>query len=349
MELFNHVPVTNSSTETRVNPASIQSVVHASSSSLSFLFDEILISLEANAIGLFRSNPARREVNVDLARGDWCSLTGMQFSVSREQMDLLFITGSKQLGIPIPSNTRFLLSNASASSHYLVHTPIFLPGLPPLALWLGMARYREHINTSLLEKLNDLILNALDPENQAFKDGDNLPSLVKHLSRWDPHLYHHSMRMLPWMINTAQALGLDDYDIQLACWATVLHDIGKVSLPKEIINKTGPLDENEWAVVKLHPGVGARMIPQVNTLISVREIVRTHHEHYDGKGYPLGLAGEAIPQAARILAVIDAYGAMTEKRPYRKALSHEEAVSRLWDNSGSQFDPLVCQAFISTL
>jgi putative nucleotidyltransferase with HDIG domain/diguanylate cyclase (GGDEF)-like protein len=130
--------------------------------------------------------------------------------------------------------------------------------------------------------------------------------------------------------------------------AGLLHDIGKVAVPEEVLHKPGPLDERERELVRGHAEIGARLIDRAE-LTDVREWVLAHHERPDGEGYPRGLSADATPLEARILAVADAYEAMTSTRPYRPALSHESAQSELGECSGTQFDKRVVQAFLRIL
>jgi HD-GYP domain-containing protein (c-di-GMP phosphodiesterase class II) len=124
-----------------------------------------------------------------------------------------------------------------------------------------------------------------------------------------------------------------------------LHDIGKVGIPESILCKAGPLTELEWIVMRSHPNQGARIVEPIPFMGEAVEIVRTHHERFDGGGYPRGLRGEQIPLAARIFAIADSFDAMTSDRPYRSALSTEDAVAEIRAGSGTQFDPLCVEAF----
>jgi cyclic di-GMP phosphodiesterase len=124
-----------------------------------------------------------------------------------------------------------------------------------------------------------------------------------------------------------------------------LHDIGKVGIPESILCKTGRLTELEWIVMKSHPNQGARIVEPIPFMGEAVEIVRSHHERFDGSGYPRGLRGEEIPLAARIFAVADSFDAMTSDRPYRSALSAETAVGEIRAGSGTQFDPICVDAF----
>jgi HD-GYP domain-containing protein (c-di-GMP phosphodiesterase class II) len=125
-----------------------------------------------------------------------------------------------------------------------------------------------------------------------------------------------------------------------------LHDIGKVGIPESILCKSGPLTELEWIVMKSHPHMGARIVEPIPFMGEAVEIVRCHHERFDGSGYPSGLRGEQIPLGARIFSIADSFDAMTSERPYRHALSLEEAVEEIRDGAGTQFDPECVKAFI---
>jgi len=128
--------------------------------------------------------------------------------------------------------------------------------------------------------------------------------------------------------------------------AFLLHDIGKIGIPDRILAKPGTLTESEWAVMRTHPVIGAQVVRPIRLLAEAEEVVRFHHERFDGRGYPAGLQGEEIPLAARIFSVVDAYDSMTNDRPYRAARPPESAVRELTRCSGTQFDPQVVEAFL---
>jgi HD-GYP domain-containing protein (c-di-GMP phosphodiesterase class II) len=128
--------------------------------------------------------------------------------------------------------------------------------------------------------------------------------------------------------------------------AALLHDIGKIGIPGSILNKTTPLNEEERAIIKNHPLIGANIIKQVDDFKDVLLGVRHHHERYDGSGYPFGLKKNQIPLIASIISLADAFDAMTIDRPYQKALSVEEAIAEIKKNKGKQFSPCVVDAFL---
>jgi putative nucleotidyltransferase with HDIG domain len=133
-------------------------------------------------------------------------------------------------------------------------------------------------------------------------------------------------------------------------FAALLHDVGKIAIPKEIINKPGKLDPHEWTIVRAHTVEGQKMLDRVGGFMrQVGSIVRSHHERWDGGGYPDGLAGEQIPLEARIISCCDTWNAMRTDRPYRKALAYEVAAAELRSASGTQLDPKLVEALLEVV
>jgi HD-GYP domain-containing protein (c-di-GMP phosphodiesterase class II) len=161
----------------------------------------------------------------------------------------------------------------------------------------------------------------------------------------DAYTGSHSRGVVELSLAVADRLGLDSRQRRNVEFAALLHDVGKIAVPKEIINKAGPLDEEEWQVMHRHTVEGEAMLKRVGgVLADVGRIVRSSHEHYDGSGYPDGLAGEEIPIEARIVTCCDAFSAMTTTRSYRKAMPLEEALAEVRACAGTQFDPSVAEA-----
>jgi HD-GYP domain-containing protein (c-di-GMP phosphodiesterase class II) len=151
-------------------------------------------------------------------------------------------------------------------------------------------------------------------------------------------------------LDVALELGLDEQTCRRVDFGAMLHDVGKVAIPKEIINKPGPLDPEEWEIVKTHTTEGQRMLDQVGGLMrSIGLIVRAHHERWDGTGYPDGLRRDEIPIEARIVSACDTWNAMTTTRSYRIAMSREAAMAELTSAAGTQLDPGVIEALIRVI
>jgi putative nucleotidyltransferase with HDIG domain len=160
----------------------------------------------------------------------------------------------------------------------------------------------------------------------------------------------HSHAVVELTLAVTEELGLSDRDRRDAEFAALLHDVGKLRVPNEIINKAGPLTDEEWKIVEQHTIEGERLLHRVGGLLGqVGRIVRSCHERYDGSGYPDGLTGDDIPRVARIVCCCDAYNAMTSDRAYRKALPQAEALAELRRGSGSQFDPRVAEALAAVV
>ncbi|HEX2097187.1 MAG TPA: HD-GYP domain-containing protein [Solirubrobacterales bacterium] len=166
----------------------------------------------------------------------------------------------------------------------------------------------------------------------------------------DKYTGSHSRGVVELSLAVAEQLGLDRRQRRNVEFAALLHDVGKIAVPKEIINKPGPLNDEEWEVMHRHTIEGEEMLKRVGgVLAEVGRIVRSSHEHYDGSGYPDGLAGEEIPVEARVVTCCDAFSAMTTTRSYRKAMPLETAIAELRACSGTQFDPKVVEALIATV
>ncbi len=215
-------------------------------------------------------------------------------------------------------------------------------------------RVREGIFNERDRKLLSAFANqaAVALENaQLFNDlsisyDRTLDALVSALDVRDHETEGHTRRVVLYSLTLAQRLGVpDDQQLDLRRGA-LMHDIGKLGIPDSILLKPGPLTEEEWELMKRHPEFGVRMLEGIIFFNRAIEIIGAHHEHFDGRGYPRGLKGEEIPLGARIFAVADAFDAITSDRPYRKAQSYAVARQEIIDGRGTQFDPIVVDAFL---
>jgi putative nucleotidyltransferase with HDIG domain len=166
----------------------------------------------------------------------------------------------------------------------------------------------------------------------------------------DEYTAFHSRGVVQLSIAVAERIGLDARQLRNVEFGALLHDVGKIAIPKEILNKPGKLSADEWVVMKTHTEEGQRMLDRVGGVLGeVGQIVRSSHERWDGGGYPDGLAGDAIPLESSIVSACDAFNAMTTHRPYRRALELDEAINELKVNAGTQFAPHVVDALIELI
>jgi putative nucleotidyltransferase with HDIG domain len=166
----------------------------------------------------------------------------------------------------------------------------------------------------------------------------------------DAYTAFHSRGVVQLSVAVADRLGLDERQKRNVEFGALLHDIGKIAIPKEILNKPGKLSPDEWVVMETHTVEGQRMLDRVGGVLrEVGQIVRSSHERWDGAGYPDGLSAEEIPLESSIVSVCDAFSAMTTDRPYRKALGLDKAISELRGNAGSQFCPAVVEAMVELI
>ena len=156
----------------------------------------------------------------------------------------------------------------------------------------------------------------------------------------------HSRRVARIAVAIAEEMGLSKPEVRFVQLAAEVHDVGKIGIPDSILNKPGPLDAEEWEMIRQHAVIGAQIVGRIEQLTYVADIVRHHHEAVNGKGYPDGLKGEEIPLLSRVIAVADAYEVMTANRVYRTRCSREEAERRLNEASGEQFDPNIVAVFM---
>lgn len=177
-----------------------------------------------------------------------------------------------------------------------------------------------------------------------------IATLASTIEARDPYTAGHAIRMAEYCRSIAVELGIDDHFVETVYRAALLHDIGKIGIPDHILLKLSSLTDDEYRIMKGHPEIGVKILEGLEDFREVGSIIRHHHEYYNGNGYPNGLGGEDIPLGSRVIAVADAFEAMTTTmRPYRKAIQPVEAVEELTRMSGIQFDPRVVKAFISIL
>ncbi len=183
-----------------------------------------------------------------------------------------------------------------------------------------------------------------------FEGSAALAPWLQRLRAHDPATEAHARRVAFWAVRLGQALGLPQADLHLLHWAGLLHDLGKIRVPRAVLHRRGRLTPAEWQMIRQHPRWGYEIAGAIPSLPpKVREAILHHHERWDGRGYPAGLKGKALPPLARILAVADAWDAMRSPRPYRPALSLEQARDQLIQGAGKQWDPVLISRFLTCL
>ena len=208
------------------------------------------------------------------------------------------------------------------------------PVSPPIV----RARVRTHLSLVRMDELRETRMQIIERLGRAAEYKDNETGL-------------HVIRMSHYAQVLALAAGWSQVDAEELLAAAPMHDIGKIGIPDHILLKPGPLSAEEWAVMRNHPRIGADIIGEHRSTVLrlARQIALGHHEKWDGSGYPQGLAGEAIPEAARIVAIADVFDALTTARPYKKAWTIEAAVEQLRQDAGRHFDPTLVGLFLDAL
>ena len=176
--------------------------------------------------------------------------------------------------------------------------------------------------------------------------GAMISSIKATMTETSHETEEHSERMVKLSRALGRELKLSDQQLVDLDLVSTLHDIGKICIHEKILAKPGKLTREEWAEIKKHPEAGYRITQASSELTRVAQYILCHHERWDGKGYPSGLAGQSIPLLSRVIAVVDAYDAMTQDRPYRKAMAREVAIEEIVLNAGTQFDPDIARIFV---
>ena len=201
-----------------------------------------------------------------------------------------------------------------------------------------------------VEQESEFLMISSAPSFDLMRDGvADMAAMARSVEEKDSMTEGHCDRLGSLAIKTGEQLGLLGQSLIDISYAAYLHDLGKIKVPAEILGKAGLLTDEEWEEMKRHPDLGAEMLREKDFLGGAAEIVRAHHERFDGSGYPRGLKGEDIPIGARIISVADTYDAITSVRPYQAAQVKDDAIKELRNGAGGQFDPRVVDAFITII
>ncbi len=191
-----------------------------------------------------------------------------------------------------------------------------------------------------------LVRDALALPKALIGREETISALLNALASKSPHTAAHCNRVGAYAARLASALDFPEARVKHVERCGLLHDVGKLAIPEDLLEKPGRLTCDEWDLIKLHPVIGASVLRNIPWLAATLPAVAMHHERWDGQGYPYGVAGEAIPLEARIVAVCDAYDTMTSERPYKSPMRAEEAMARIQEGANAHFDPDLVQIFL---
>lgn len=228
--------------------------------------------------------------------------------------------------------------------------PVAILGLSMIWMisWIQAKRIYKVFCEQELQQLQNLVQLAQEKQNNSANILGTIHSLAATVDAKDHYTYGHSEKVAKYATEIAQKLGYSGDSFESVRIAALLHDIGKIGVPDQQLNKTGPLSRKEWEVMRSHPDLGVAILKHIDAIKDCLVAILHHHERYDGGGYPAGLKGNDIPLDARIIAVADAYDAMTSERPYRRVkMTCEQALAELTRCAGKQFDPRVVEVFAS--
>jgi putative nucleotidyltransferase with HDIG domain len=251
----------------------------------------------------------------------------------------------------------FLATAAQGAALALASQALGVFGVVVFTLPLGVAWYSFKLymakssevraRNEELQSVNDMLRKTNDRLEESHLSV--IGALVGALEAKEKLTASHSGHTMLYAMRVAETLGLSQDDIATIKLGALFHDIGKIGVPEHLLRKQGQLSADEWAEVRAHPVIGANLLANVPMLDKIRPIVLAHHERYDGTGYPNGLRADQIPLAAQIISVADAFEAMTGERPYRKPMTRKQALRELRSCAGTQFNPVVVEAFIRTV
>ena len=309
------------------------------------LVSEVLRSLGYEVLGLTNSREAEGRFRIfqpDLCLLDFRmpALNGAdllrQFKTIDPSVEIIFLTAEAETTLAID------LMKAGAIDYLIKPVDIgqlvaaVRRALDHRQLLRENVDYRNHLERLVAARtieLNDALRDLKDIHEGI------LSAFSTALDFRDQSTSGHSQRVARWTTGIARIIGISGVELQQIEQGSLLHDIGKLKIPDSVLLKPGPLDEKQWAVMRRHPEYGRDFLVNIDFLRSASEIVYTHHEKFDGSGYPRGLCREKIPIGARCFAIVDAVDAMIFKRPYNKPISFEQASDEIMRCSGSHFDP----------
>lgn len=319
------------------------------------ILDQIIELMGATgaALGLF--DEAKGKITFRACRGVWGDASETSLSPQEGITGMVFTTGESYINSDVQAEPRetFVYPQMVYRAHAVACIPLISPEKTVGVLWIGKDSAISEQDLRAMNAISDIASSAIHHaylQEEIETDFINtVLALAKALDARDSLTANHSERLSLWAEVTLKAMGGSQEELETIRLTALLHDIGKVGIPDEILRKPGKLTKEEVEIMQKHPEIGAEIVAPIRKLANVAPIIRAHHEKYDGSGYPYGLKSSQIPLAARIMAVVDAYTAMTEDRPYRPARINQEAIEELKRCAGADFDPQVVNTFLTEL
>lgn len=322
---------------------------------IAILLEQIETLTDAKGMDVLLLDEKQQNLICKGAGGIWAQFEGNVYPKADTISWQVIQSGSLFISNQIKSESDDLFYNSEETKlvEAVVVMPLSTTNENIGVLWVGKDIDITDEDVQIVRAICDIAGNALnrvylyeDLETGFF---EAVLALANALDVRDTSTSDHSQKMALWVELTLQSLGGTQEQINHVRLAALLHDIGKIGIPDEILHKPGPLTEEEFEIMKRHPDLGAEIVAPIRQLENVAPIIRSHQEKYDGTGYPNGLRGEEISVEAQVLCVVDAYGAMTEDRSYRKAFSSKAAAEELIRCKGADFDPDVVDAFLKVI
>ena len=312
--------------------------------------EERWLSLYLPELGCHLGSPGTRQ------HDDSCQILSPDNSTSifdSLSADLRLLTNNSQT--PATIRHSGVISTDSGELNYIlvpVHINEEMSGFVGLFCNAGSRQF-ETGEMRLLEYLSEEVSKAATTRELYDELREMLFNTVKGLvaaiDAKDEYTRGHSERVYRYSVLIGERMGISDSQLQDLCWSSLLHDVGKIAIPRSILNKPGRLTDDEFAAIKTHPDKGCKVLEPITQLAHVLPIIRHHHERYGGGGYPSGISGEEIPLLARIIAVADTYDAICSSRAYRPAQTLDYVISELRNGAGKQFDPEVARVMLELI
>ena len=292
--------------------------------------------------------------------GSWKALEGITLRKDKGLAGHIMRTGKPYINHAAKTDEIFEFPEMIQTMTSIIGSPMIAQGKVTGALIVGSAQHMEEFEVHLMMALTDIAAGGMHraflyeqvlDQTEELKNAYNatLEGWAHALELRDKETQGHSLRIANFTIRLARRMGFDENEIENLRQGALLHDIGKMGIPDTILLKPGTLTEMEWAIMRKHPTYARDMLTQIPFFKGSIDVPYSHHEWWDGSGYPQGLSGEQIPLAARIFAIVDAWDALISNRPYRKAWGRKEALAHIINQAGTHFDPEVVDAFVKLL